>query len=101
MNFTLACSCDSSSEYSSQDDVVEADETVLLPLRITVLEDAADDDEAEEDIVDLVWVFTRPSPFPHPHSTSVVGIEGVRVRHLALSSPKSSSELRNLQCGRR
>ena len=72
MNFTLACSCDSSSEYSSQEDVVEADETVLLPLRITVLEDAADDDEAEEDIVDPVRSgFSRaPHPFlihiPHP-----------------------------------
>ena len=49
MNVVLACSCDSSSEYSSQEDVVEADETVLLPLRITVLEDAADDDETEEE----------------------------------------------------
>ena len=50
-NFVLACSCDSSSEYSSQEEVVEADEAVLLPLSITVLEDAAVDVETDEDIV--------------------------------------------------
>ena len=40
----LTCSWESSSEYSSQEEVVEAEETVLLPppLRITVLEDAAE-----------------------------------------------------------
>ena len=43
----LACSCESSSEYSSHEDVVEAEETVLLPppLRTTVLEDAAETEE--------------------------------------------------------
>ena len=44
----LACSWESSSEYSSQEEVVEAEETVLLPpppLRITVLEVAAETEE--------------------------------------------------------
>ena len=50
------CSCDSSSEYSSHEDVVEADEPPLLPLRITVLADAApdDDNEATEEDISLL-----------------------------------------------
>ena len=98
----LACSCESSSEYSSQEEVVEAEETVLLPpppLRITVLEDAAE----TEEVIAAHGCAGRPpgglsvsasrGPHPLPGNTRArrVGLgkdgESAIARHLARSSP--------------
>ena len=108
----LACSCESSSEYSSQEEVVEAEETVLLPpppLRITVLEDAAETEEviaahgrtdgglcARAPTTGLLSVSASRGPHPLPVDTRVVrrvGLgkdgESAIARHLARSSSPS------------
>ena len=105
----LACSWESSSEYSSQEEVVEAEETVLLPpppLRITVLEDAAETEEviaahgrtdgglcARAPTTGLLSVSASRGPHPLPGNTRArrVGLgkdgESAIARHLARSSP--------------